>query len=167
MNKIRVKSLQGSPYVISEEPGDRIGGGAYAEVVKAFNTEDLKEKLVAKIISCKNAEKAATIKAEVEVLKRVEHHPNLVNCAKVQLSSENNFYLIMEYCNGGSLEDMITKQKYIFSEDEIREFLFQFCEGYKNLIKANLIHRDIKPDNIMINNNVFKIADFGFSKVIE
>ena len=71
MNKIKVKSLQGSPYVISEEPEDRIGGGAYAKVVKAYNTEDLKQKLVAKIISCKDVERAATIKAEVEELKSV------------------------------------------------------------------------------------------------
>ena len=45
--------------------------------------------------------------------------------------------------------------------------MFQFCEGYKNLIKAKLVHRDIKPDNIMINNSIYNIADFGFSKVLE
>ena len=72
----------------------------------------------------------------------------------------------MEHCSGGSLESLLSKRQDRMSEGEIKEFLRQFCEGYKMLIKANLIHRDIKPDNILIHNNVFKIADFGFSKTL-
>jgi serine/threonine protein kinase len=51
----------------------------------------------------KDPDRASTIKAEIQVLKRVEPHPNLLNCIKMEMSSENNFYLIMEYCNGGTL----------------------------------------------------------------
>ena len=110
MQKIRVKSLLGSPYLVSEEPNDVIGGGAYAKVVRAYNSAEPTEKLVAKIISCKDAERAITIKAEVETLKRVQYHVNLVNCKKIQLSSENNFYLIMEYCGGGTLEKVVSRK---------------------------------------------------------
>ena len=41
MQKTKVKTLLGSPYVISQEPDDVIGGGSYAQVVKAYNTTDL------------------------------------------------------------------------------------------------------------------------------
>ena len=37
------------------------------------------------------------------MLKELPHHPNLVNCMKVQISTEKNFYIIMEYCNQGNL----------------------------------------------------------------
>jgi len=39
-------------------------------------------------------------------------------------------------------------------------------EGYKVLMNKNIIHRDIKPDNILISNDIIKLADFGLSKII-
>jgi serine/threonine protein kinase len=71
----------------------------------------------------------------------------------------------MEYCNGGSLSTYIEEMRHM-PEDKIWDFLYQFCKGYQVLLDANLIHRDIKPDNILINDGVFKIADFGLSKRI-
>ena len=41
----------------------------------------------------------------------------------------------------------------------------QIIKGYQELAMENTIHRDLKPANILINNGVFKICDFGFSKV--
>lgn len=55
----------------------------------------------------------------------------------------------------------------LMPENKIWDFLYQFCKGYQVLLDANLIHRDIKPDNILINDGVFKIADFGLSKRIQ
>lgn len=69
----------------------------------------------------------------------------------------------MEYCNGGSLEDYINAMK-LMPEDKIWDFLLQICRGYQVLLDASLIHRDIKPDNILINDGIFKIADFGLTK---
>jgi serine/threonine protein kinase len=43
----------------------------------------------------------------------------------------------------------------------------QIIDGYQCLYENNIVHRDIKPENILLHNKVIKIADFGFSKVVE
>lgn len=40
-------------------------------------------------------------------------------------------------------------------------------EGFKELIKHNVIHRDLKPANILVHDGVFKIGDFGFAKYVD
>ena len=101
------------------------------------------------------------------MLKELPSHPNLVNCMKVQISSEKNFYIIMEYCNQGNLEKYIFDHKNDLPEEKIWFFLKQFCDGYKVLYDRNIIHRDIKPENILIKNGNFKISDFGLARMIQ
>jgi serine/threonine protein kinase len=76
-------------------------------------------------------------------------------------------YMLMEFANGGTLEHLINdrrvKQAY-FSNDELRSFFISLASGMK-AINEKLVHRDVKPDNILIANDVLKISDFGLSKV--
>ena len=55
----------------------------------------------------------------------------------------------------------------LMPEDKIWDIFKQICKGYQVLYDSKLIHRDIKPDNILIHNKVFKLADFGMSKKIK
>lgn len=58
----------------------------------------------------------------------------------------------------------------IFSvQSSINYFILFLIEniGFKELVKHNVIHRDLKPANILINDQVFKIADFGFAKYVD
>ena len=86
---------------------------------------------------------------------------------KVQISSEHNYYIIMEYCNQGNLEKYIFDNRNDYPEEKIWFFLKQFCDGYKVLYDKAIIHRDIKPENILIRNGNFKISDFGLAKLIK
>lgn len=77
-------------------------------------------------------------------------------------------YIIMEYANGGNLSDFIDTnkglQKYI--ENPVLILMFkQLINGMK-AINNYLVHRDIKPLNILFNDNVLKITDFGLSKIV-
>jgi len=77
-------------------------------------------------------------------------------------------YIIMEYANGGNLSDFIDTnkgaQKYI--ENPVLILMFkQLITGMK-AINNYLVHRDIKPLNILFNDNVLKITDFGLSKIV-
>ena len=46
-------------------------------------------------------------------------------------------------------------------------FFGQILDAFKTLTKHNIMHRDLKPDNILIHNGAIKIADFGFSKMLK
>jgi serine/threonine-protein kinase ULK/ATG1 len=162
--RVMVKKLQGTPYFISED--EKLGKGSYGEVYMAYDKDNPNEQLVAKIIDLHQAHNLHSIEAELQIIKELPRHENLVNCIKSHIESENNLYIIMEYCNGGSLSSYIDNMK-LLPEEKIWDFLYQICKGYQVLLDANLIHRDIKPDNILINDGIFKIADFGLSKRVK
>lgn len=77
----------------------------------------------------------------------------------------NNFYLILEYCNEGDLMAYLKKKKTL-NEEEAVEFLIQILNAFKTLVKHKIMHRDFKLANILMHDGEIKIADFGFSKLL-
>lgn len=78
-------------------------------------------------------------------------------------------YIIMEYANGGNLDDFLNTnkelQKYI--ENSVLILMFrQLINGMK-AINTFLVHRDITPRNILLHNGELKITDFGLSKIVD
>ena len=79
--------------------------------------------------------------------------------------------MVMEYCPGKELFDVILAKKY-FSEDDAKPIFAQIARAIHYLHCLNIIHRDIKPENILITNKpdsdtgevIVKLLDFGLSK---
>lgn len=75
-------------------------------------------------------------------------------------------YLIMDLAEDGSLQDFLNIQEKMLDEQCCLKIFHQIIDGME-AINQVLVHRDIKPDNIFIDNGVFKIADFGLAKIIQ
>jgi serine/threonine protein kinase len=107
------------------------------------------------------------------------HHPNIVHLEDVK-KDDKYYYIVMEYVNGGSLTDCLKKYqlKYgkAFPEEIVQYLMRQIVDAIKFIHQRNIIHRDLKLDNIMVNfdnendkNNLnmmrakVKIIDFGFA----
>ncbi|CAD8163908.1 unnamed protein product [Paramecium pentaurelia] len=91
------------------------------------------------------------------------NHPFIV---KMQYAFESRKYLVfvLEYCSGGELFYLLRKVKKM-SEEEAYFYFAEICLGMKNLHNNNIIYRDIKPENILIDfDGHIRIADFGLSK---
>lgn len=77
-------------------------------------------------------------------------------------------YIIMEYLPDGTLLKLLESQrnsgKY-FDNDQLATMFLQLSEGMR-AVNSKLIHRDVKPDNILLANGIPKISDFGLSKVV-
>ncbi len=81
------------------------------------------------------------------------------------LRTTHNVYLVYEFCNGGTLEELIKKKK-MLSENESLLIFKQILHAFKELFSENILHRDLKPSNILLNDGVIKVADFGFCKTL-
>ena len=103
------------------------------------------------------------LESEIKVLKSCEN-TNVIRLYDMK-KTPNNFYLILEYCNGGDLDAYVKKRKYL-TEDESIEIMCQLIHGFEHLYKQKILHRDLKLANILMNDGVVKIADFGFSKIL-
>ena len=81
----------------------------------------------------------------------------------------NSFNVVMEYVSNCNLKKFIKNYKnQLISENIIKKIIIQICEGLKALHKNGIIHRDLTPENILIDDdNNIKICDFGFSKKTE
>lgn len=79
-------------------------------------------------------------------------------------------FLIMEYCAGGDLSGFIRTRKRV-PEATARGLLVQLAAGLRELWSHHLVHRDLKPQNLLLSEEgagaVLKIADFGFARALQ
>ena len=69
----------------------------------------------------------------------------------------------MEFCDSGDLTKYLKKNSKL-TEQEFVEIFCQILSGMKAFFKQNILHRDLKTDNILMNQGSAKIADLGFAK---
>jgi serine/threonine protein kinase len=144
-----------------------LGRGNFSRVYEAIN-DDHKDFVAIKVIQEKkmkeNPALGEQVKREIKVL-RVCNNENVIRFVDTFCASKRVF-IITELCNGGNLEQYISKKKTL-SEDEATVYLFQILNGFKGLHEVNAMHRDLKPANLLLHNGALKIADLGFSKQLE
>lgn len=143
---------------------EKIGGGGMAVVYRA------KDKVLNRFIAIKILRKEYTNDQEFIEKFRQESlsaasltHPNIVSIYDTGVD-DNTYYIVMEYVKGLTLKEYI-KKKGKLDEKEAINISIKIAEALKNAHKNNVIHRDIKPQNILLTNEgIVKVADFGIAR---
>ncbi|HAX17648.1 MAG TPA: Stk1 family PASTA domain-containing Ser/Thr kinase [Actinobacteria bacterium] len=143
---------------------EKIGSGGSADVYLASDIK-LHRKVAVKILSplyASNRNFVARFKKEAQILARL-NDPNIVAVFDWG-QFENSYFICMEYVEGLSLSEIIEKQGIINPATAAR-YSVQICNALEIAHKNNLIHRDIKPQNIIVTSDgTIKITDFGIAK---
>ena len=146
--------------------GRIIGRGAFGKVNLGLNI------LTGRVVAIKsfNKQNISTFTSEEKIRKETNlmrnlRHPSITKILEM-FESEKYVLIIMEYVSGGNLQSFVKKRRKL--NEQIAKILFkQIMEGIKYIHSRNIVHRDIKLENILIDlNNNIKICDFGVSKKI-
>ncbi|KAF9177567.1 hypothetical protein BGZ51_008358 [Haplosporangium sp. Z 767] len=110
------------------------------------------------------------IRGEVAILKKL-HHPNIVKLYEVlDVAQEDSMYMVFEMCEKGVLMPVSLTETYesVFTDAECRDVFQQIILGIEYLHEHDIIHRDIKPDNLLRSGDgTVKIVDFGVSEMFD
>lgn len=169
----------GESHLIGLKPGAIIGGnyrilrpigrGGMGEVYLALH-QRLDKRCALKVIPPDKVTKEAwqRFRQEAQVISKLNHQ-NIVQVSDLGIHAEYLPYYAMEFVSGQSLADILNERKRMKLESVIEVFL-QVCNGVEYAHKSGVIHRDLKPGNIMLTTDVsdrvvVKILDFGLAKL--
>jgi serine/threonine protein kinase len=147
---------------------DFLGQGSFGEVYRAAGGTSGRVVAV-KLLplgALADAENKTALLNEINTAQQIKH-PNVVQVLYVNdgTSSAIGPYAVMEFISGGNLANVLRAGAQIPLERAI-EMMLDVAQGTK-AINEKLIHRDIKPDNVLIEGSKLKIGDFGISKFVD
>ncbi|XP_054269610.1 cyclin-dependent kinase-like 4 isoform X2 [Macrosteles quadrilineatus] len=142
-----------------------VGEGSYGIVMKCRHKESGTIVAIKKFIETEddhNVRKMAL--REIRMLKKL-HHDNLVNMIEV-FRRKRRFYLVFEFMDHTVLDELEENPKGL-GDRVTRQHMFQVIRGIDFCHKNNIVHRDVKPENILVSNQgVIKLCDFGFARLV-
>ena len=143
-----------------------VGGGGMAQVYKA------RDNVLGRVVAVKilreqyanDAQFVARFKREAQAAANLAH-PNIVNVYDVGQDG-NVYYIIMEFISGESLKELITRSAPLPTDSAV-SIAAQILAGLEYAHRSGLIHRDIKPQNVVITREgSVKVTDFGIAKSV-
>jgi cyclin-dependent kinase-like len=141
-----------------------VGEGAYGIVYKCRNKETGKYVAIKKFKEVEDEIVKKTMKRELRMLQRM-HHENIVDFIEA-FKRKGNLFLVFEYVEKNLLEILQDSPRGL-EPKLIRHFMYQLCKAIKYLHNQNVIHRDVKPENLLVNEKMdLKLCDFGFARLI-
>ncbi|KAL9544425.1 hypothetical protein MBANPS3_007630 [Mucor bainieri] len=155
-----------------------LGVGAFSRVYLASNPHGnyVAIKTIQKGKLLDDPRVRSSIEREVGILNFIDH-PNIVHL-EATMETEQLMCIVLEYVEGGELFDFVQKMHHQLSlthsavnEVQVRTLFLQLLHAVKYLHEHNIVHRDLKLENILIhkqsNDEILKITDFGLARVVD
>ncbi|KAF6725071.1 MAPK/MAK/MRK overlapping kinase [Oryzias melastigma] len=139
----------------------KLGEGAFSEVVK---TQSLKD---GKFYACKTMKQ--TIKSleqanklqEVQAMKRLSPHANIIQLHELIFDKVTGTLSLICELMEMNIYEFLQKRKKPLPDHMVKNYMYQLCKSLQHMHSCGIFHRDVKPENILIKQNVLKLGDFG------
>src|SRR5688572_24303530 len=162
----KTKKLEAGKYLGHYEIITQIGEGGMGEVYLA-NDKKLDRKVAIKILNEEFSQDESNLQRFVSEAKAASalNHPNILTIYEFG-EAEDARFIISEYIEGKTLREIISESRLRLLE--ILDISIQITGALSAAHKAHLVHRDVKPENIMIRPDGYvKVLDFGLAKLVE
>ncbi len=159
-------------YVIAEryEVVAHLGAGAMGTVLRVVDTELRRKDLALKMLNphlVHNPRSLTRFRNEV-ILARDLVHENIVRLFEFGNTARGQSFITMEYVEGANLRSILEQERERLTFDEVVRILLGICEGVAHAHSKGILHRDLKPDNVLLSSKgEIKVADFGIARRLE
>uniref|UniRef100_H0XHE5 MAPK/MAK/MRK overlapping kinase n=1 Tax=Otolemur garnettii TaxID=30611 RepID=H0XHE5_OTOGA len=139
----------------------KIGEGTFSEVMKMQNLRD------GKYYACKqmkqhfeSIEQVNNLR-EIQALRRLHPHPNILTLHEVVFDRKSGSLALICELMDMNIYELIRGRRHPLSEKKIMYYMYQLCKSLDHMHRNGIFHRDVKPENILIKQDVLKLGDFG------
>jgi serine/threonine protein kinase len=139
---------------------NQLGEGVFGYVWKAIH-HPTKQIVAIKQLKDKSQKNEVEL-VEFQALKSLKGHPNIVELKNI-IKQDNVLLYVFEYMKDNLLQ-VIKKQAQPLCEEKIKCWMYQILQATKYMHSKGYVHRDMKPENILVTGNLLKLADFGMAK---
>lgn len=154
-------------YEVDWSKQGELGAGHYATVFRGKNRGTSVTVAVKRV--SRQLTREGSLRIEVEALRAVSGHPNIVELFDVYLE-EKYMFLVLEMLSGGELFTRIVENG-AYSELDAARHMRKIGSALKHMHDRSIVHRDLKPENLVLvdktPNSEIKISDFGLSKMMK
>ncbi|XP_054423675.1 MAPK/MAK/MRK overlapping kinase [Pteronotus mesoamericanus] len=139
----------------------KIGEGTFSEVVKARSLRD------GSCYACKQMKQhfdsmeQVNSLPEIQALRRLNPHPNILTLHEVVFDRKSGSLALICELMDMNVHELIRGRRHPFSEKKITSYMYQLCRSLDHMHRNGIFHRDVKPENILIKQEVLKLGDFG------
>ncbi|XP_059411430.1 MAPK/MAK/MRK overlapping kinase-like isoform X1 [Carassius carassius] len=144
----------------------KIGEGTFSEVMKVQSLKD------GKLYACKtmkqpieSVDQAHSLR-EVQAMKRLGPHPNILQLHELVYDKDTGTLSLICELMDMNIYEFIKGRQCPLAESKVKHYMFQLCRSLDHMHSHGIFHRDVKPENILIKNDVLKLADFGSCRSI-
>lgn len=157
-NRIKFTSPDSENHEVTLNPNKKLGNGIYGDVYLAENLS--KEKFAVKVLNDNNHDDGLS---EMNIMKKLTNQ-NIKNIIPLlgYVKLNDHFVIVMPYAPNGSLDDWLGSDK--LQQHQINEIIIGVCNGLHEMHQHDILHRDLKPGNILLTDNMTPLlCDLGFA----
>ncbi|GJQ79662.1 hypothetical protein Trydic_g8731 [Trypoxylus dichotomus] len=158
---------QGESFKNRYDVMEELGKGRFGVVHKVIDKVTM-QKLAGKFIKCRTSKDKEKVQEEIDVMNILRHQKLLQLAAAFENPRE--MIMITEYISGGELFERVVADDFTLTEKDCILFMRQICEGVMYMHSQNIVHLDLKPENIMCHTRTsheIKIIDFGLAQKLK
>ncbi|XP_063804630.1 MAPK/MAK/MRK overlapping kinase isoform X3 [Pseudophryne corroboree] len=139
----------------------KIGEGTFSEVVKTQSLKDGNYYACKKMKQhFKSAEQVNNLR-EIQALRRLSPHPNILMLHEVLFDRKSGGLALICELMDMNIYELIRERRQPLSDSKVRNYVYQLCKSLEHMHRNGIFHRDVKPENILVKQDVLKLADFG------
>ncbi|XP_060583138.1 MAPK/MAK/MRK overlapping kinase-like isoform X2 [Ruditapes philippinarum] len=142
------------------------GEGTFSEVLKCQNIKDGSYWACKKMKQNYDSLDQVNNLREIQAMRRLANHANILELEEVIFDKKSGTLVLICELMDMNIYELIRGKRHLLPEYMVKKYMYQLCKSVDHMHRNGIFHRDVKPENILIKEDLLKLADFGSCRSI-